>query len=934
LVAQFPGIVPNPPRGQVLSLDLGGADTYANNAGGAILAFAPDPIGNPVQLDGVAVAVDLGGDDAYQLPAAGGHDAIQGAGMGGIGILYDQGGRDTFEADQRAQGYASSAPACGAEPCGGLFGVGLLVHGDGTATYDALNRAQGAAEGASHDAVCQDLSCLPQGGMETPVLPGGLGALLEGDGTTTYNLPGARAPHLGQAGADAGLAFLLDAGGNDHYNFGLQGQATRAGVGLLVDLGGQDAYTRQPAEQFADDHCWASLRAPQGDPLRTDGSAPPGFVDNVTAAAEQRTLGVFVDVTLPGIPPGVPSGQACYDPQQLQPPQPDPDPFKPDQPGDGWPEFVERLNPFGAGPWDAGNDTDYPAGLPHDALLCTQADALPPELAGLCAPGQGLPYGSSYLVRVPGVLAIGDAVQTVYPAATDATRGRDYAVAIDLGGGDRFFNRMGGGPGLARPDGALLASVALDVGDGNFYSSGEACVQGCNSLLLDLGANAFFQATRAGTPLDPTVAQGACLGKPGAAGLGLLFHAQGRATFRIEALGAGNLGQGAAATALGATSVAAASATKQATDAVQGGLGPCLGLLVDTGGDGAYRSPSQGAATGNGAGAGLFLDLGGRDVYVPAGRQGVGSGGSATLPEGGNVGIFVDQGLPADTRPDIYSGTVADLAFPDFSQTFNNRTVARATGIATPGTTGTGTTLRPPAAGLFWDQASASASGLGDPGAGAGLDLPGEGIRVGGKGADAYRRDYALLIDQGGDDRYDDNAGATLLRGPVAESDGTPPGQTAAVAARANPWDNFPVAAALIDLGGSDTFTAPDQPVVGAGAAGYGTLLSPAGGILSQGAGLLGVGLLVKDDGSTSPGTDHYRARGLAQGAAMLGSGILWKRTGSAVFSLEGDTVQAPAMDGGVVAWRQFVDGQWRLMAQAAAGRTCLVSPAGDSGPV
>src|SRR5947207_80752 len=59
--------------------------------------------------------------------------------------------------------------------------------------------------------------------------------------------------------------------------------------------------------------------------------------------------------------------------------------------------------------------------------------------------------------------------------------------------------------------------------------------------------------------------------------------------------------------------------------------------------------------------------------------------------------------------------------------------------------------------------------------------------------------------------------------------------------ADATPWDNYPVASVLIDLAGSDTLRAPDlMPATPT----PGTFLGTA---MSQGSGILGVGMLVTE---------------------------------------------------------------------------------------
>ncbi|MDQ7781065.1 MAG: PDZ domain-containing protein, partial [Planctomycetota bacterium] len=142
-----------------LIIDLGGDDTYANNAGGTSASM-------PISL-----VIDFGGNDTYCAM----RDAVQGAGNTGVGILVDVAGNDTYSAGNYAQG------------CG-MYGVGILLDAAGDDMYRGDTCMQGAASF-------------------------GLGFLIDSDGADRYN-----AHKFSQAfGSTKGYGALIDAAGADVY---------------------------------------------------------------------------------------------------------------------------------------------------------------------------------------------------------------------------------------------------------------------------------------------------------------------------------------------------------------------------------------------------------------------------------------------------------------------------------------------------------------------------------------------------------------------------------------------------------------------------------------------------------------------------------------------------------------------------------------------
>lgn len=155
-------------------IDLGGGDTYVAGAGAG-----PDLR--------IAVVLDLSGDDTYR--GGGPAQPVQGAAVFGVGLLWDGGGSDRYEAEGMAQG-------------SGFFGAGILWdEGDGDDAYRARFSAQGAG-------------CF------------GLGLLVDGGGDDTYYLWG---DGQGFGGPGGGIGVLGDAAGDDTYTAEIDARITGRG---------------------------------------------------------------------------------------------------------------------------------------------------------------------------------------------------------------------------------------------------------------------------------------------------------------------------------------------------------------------------------------------------------------------------------------------------------------------------------------------------------------------------------------------------------------------------------------------------------------------------------------------------------------------------------------------------------------------------------
>jgi hypothetical protein len=214
-----------------LLLDRAGDDRYAIYSQGQGFGFTR----------GVGALADGAGDDSYfanpgagsgadgdvlyentQLQKQANNSFVQGAGFGfrrdlphrgfqfpgGLGILRDSAGRDSYVASTFAQG------------SGFAMGTGMLLDGSGDDSYDGLRNVQGASAHTSigyfHDAAGND-----RYDTRLPVVAMSLGV-----------------------GHDYSIGFHFDQGGDDEYvgpSVSL-GSGNTNGVGILVDAGGTDLF--------------------------------------------------------------------------------------------------------------------------------------------------------------------------------------------------------------------------------------------------------------------------------------------------------------------------------------------------------------------------------------------------------------------------------------------------------------------------------------------------------------------------------------------------------------------------------------------------------------------------------------------------------------------------------------------------------------------
>jgi hypothetical protein len=234
-------------------IDLGGDDTYTyeewSEGGGGLLpkdedgryvgdgyygAFSLSKIGRQGSGRlGVGMLFDLGaGQDHYQSLRM-----SQGWGHLGVGVLYDDGGSDTYLAEEGAQGAAS-------------MGIGLFMDAGGDDTHNSFHASQGFAyvqavglawDGGGDDVWYANPGKEEDGGTTvyySPQLPSG------GNSSFSQGAGFGRRGDADGAFLSGGLGVLRDASGDDAYTAGTfaQGSGYWQAVGLLLDGDGHDEY--------------------------------------------------------------------------------------------------------------------------------------------------------------------------------------------------------------------------------------------------------------------------------------------------------------------------------------------------------------------------------------------------------------------------------------------------------------------------------------------------------------------------------------------------------------------------------------------------------------------------------------------------------------------------------------------------------------------
>jgi len=246
-------------RAVSVSIDLGGSDLYgyvempipADNAGHRLPSDSAgrDPSGLTLSrvprqgagLLGVGLLFDYGGaDDTYRSLAI-----SQGSGTLGVGVLFDDGGNDQYTAEALSQG-------------AGAWGIGLLLDRAGSDKYVVYNSSQGfgfskgfggLVDEAGDDTYYADPGDPSLGGdaiYPNAQLPGPPSSTLKGNTSMAQGAGEGFRPDVPLAGHafPGGMGVLRDASGSDMYTTSVFGQASAfaMGVGMLLEGGGDDTY--------------------------------------------------------------------------------------------------------------------------------------------------------------------------------------------------------------------------------------------------------------------------------------------------------------------------------------------------------------------------------------------------------------------------------------------------------------------------------------------------------------------------------------------------------------------------------------------------------------------------------------------------------------------------------------------------------------------
>jgi hypothetical protein len=188
-------------RDSMVSIDLGGNDTYTHDAG--------------FVTAGAQLVLDLTGADVYAAETGTGHAYVN---TGGVAMLVDGTGNDRYLLE------SATLPA-GGQAVGILGGVGVLVDGAGDDLYRQHSEVEGANAGA--------------GGMGEGVL-GGVGVMVDGGGDDVYSGTAIMHPVLGSVETEEGSKPAMVGG----YSLAtLGGVGIFGGAGLLADAGGTDSFT-------------------------------------------------------------------------------------------------------------------------------------------------------------------------------------------------------------------------------------------------------------------------------------------------------------------------------------------------------------------------------------------------------------------------------------------------------------------------------------------------------------------------------------------------------------------------------------------------------------------------------------------------------------------------------------------------------------------
>lgn len=864
------------------------------------------------QFSGASVAVDLAGDDRYTSEA--GYNQGTARGPGTLGMLWDQAGNDTYE---------HTAKRGGAQGYGALGGLGILIDGGGQDTYHAPRVfAQGVNSLGS-----ATLSDAGQGTLHLQIdLPGG-GLLIDGGSNTgdTFEARG------GQGYTDTGgIALLVDRGGDTAYktlrsNPAFQGgredrtdtslevlaQAVGpfgapAGFAGLLDLGGNDTYSNQaaPSGPRGNDRFWHDNgTAPLGIGVDTslddpDGDGSPSLVE-VMAGSDPNDP---EDTPVEGLRRTATGLVAT---------------LTDDDDGDGFPNLAENVtrtdpNDPNSTPASSGYllEVRAPCGAPNG---CNETASL--LIVG--GPGEDtyerpavvqVDLGGSdlYTGETAGPANVTVATGGTRAATAEVTRSSESfiygSLAVDVAGNDRRDT-----PGMERTQGATDqgASVLIDLGTGrgDVYKA-ASCSQG-SACASDAAAGILLDLTGDDTYVGQAMAQGAASG----GGLGALIDTDGGDTYRFATQGyaQGDGGVGLLYDLLGndiynstALSIDPVEPTDAQLFAPQGTTNLRGSAVPGMEGEDAVAFPTPVAGReeqGLAAGAGIFWDVIGEDTYVSrttdARHQDVSDEKNSRFETGAGTSpvdahAFMDDIDRAQTEDRDGDGAINAIEAA-FGTDPDNRTDNPGTffeiwdRLRTGHWYGSDEGLTGERGGDAWFRAPHPGEGLYPEGAspsdqiGADLRLP--GLLIGGMGASVHDEPIAFLVDLGGPDRYT----APGIGGAAFPHPMDPPIDLNTVGSRVErPAVD---AALLMDLGDGDDRYAPEpaqRPASSRSSATFSTAVPSLGGAI------LGSSLLIDNGGTNTfrsstdaslttlsrnePSTSASTfAFGVTQGAGLLG---------------------------------------------------------------
>ncbi|MCP4703361.1 MAG: hypothetical protein GY865_02025 [candidate division Zixibacteria bacterium] len=203
----------------LLVIDFGNNGHFTGNCGGT-------SISNPVSL-----FIDLGGDDTYQTDR---DISTCGAGVMGVGVLYDALGNDSYQTKNNSQGF-------------GFFGVGMLYDKKGDDKYRAELSGQGCGYfgiGLCFDAEGSDNYYIFGDGQGCGGVGGGIGVLADFSGDDFYK--GEPDPKIFNR-PDYHSKYNINASnvqgfGGGRRGDGSDGHSWAGGLGAIIDLSGDDHY--------------------------------------------------------------------------------------------------------------------------------------------------------------------------------------------------------------------------------------------------------------------------------------------------------------------------------------------------------------------------------------------------------------------------------------------------------------------------------------------------------------------------------------------------------------------------------------------------------------------------------------------------------------------------------------------------------------------